>query len=127
EELMIYQGDLFVGAEQATRDEDFAIVSKPPSTVLAMRHLVHDTLREPAALYKQGWPLRWSAETGSNGWKEEVDDSKQDVAQRFVTTEGEGESWLRYRHYVPTQEDWAAVERGESPRPRAKLVDDFHS
>ncbi len=126
ETIGIYQGDLFVGGNEATRIADMRIASKPPSTALAMRHVVHDTYREPAALYDRGWPVRWASDPAAAGWTVTDERKGSNLVQRFRSSET-GEHWLRYRHFVPTQQDWQALERGESPTPRAKLIDDFQS
>src|SRR4051794_6000831 len=59
EKLRIYQGDVFIGKENASDDKDFEIARKQPKKILAMRQLVHDTNYDPAELDAAGWPLRW--------------------------------------------------------------------
>ena len=60
ETLRIYQGDVFVGDKDATRQTKISrSPRKPPDKVLAMRQLVHDTNYDPAELDAAGWPLRW--------------------------------------------------------------------
>ena len=135
ESLMIYQGDIFVGEVDATEVTDFTISPKPPTTILAMRHPVHDTYRDPAILHNHGWPLRWdrddssgeSSEESAQGWQIAIDATGDHVAQKFSIASGSDESWLRYRHFVPTQETWDEIERGATPDARPKLIDDFYS
>lgn len=126
ETVGIYQGDLFVGGNEVTRVADMSIASKPASTALAMRHVVHDTYREPVALNERGWPLRWASESNAGEWTVSDERSGNNLIRRFKSPET-GEHWLRYRHFVPTQQDWQAMERGEKPTPRPKLIDDFQS
>ncbi len=75
ETLRIFQGDIFLGKENAAEDKDFEIAHKPPNKVLAMRQLVHDTDYDPAELDAAGWPLRWHAspESGPSAWKARED------------------------------------------------------
>lgn len=109
EKLRIYQGDLFVGNEDAEQDADFAIARKPPDKVLATRSIVHDTDFDPAGLYEAGWPLRWyaSSPTGVDGWQTETQIVSGKVRQRYTVDRSRGgEAWLRYQHLVPNDEVW---------------------
>lgn len=113
ETVRIFQGDLFVGPEEASDQGDFEIARKPPDKVLAMRQLVHDTNYEPGELIDAGWPLRWGAVDSipSDGWKIESSGAGKDVVPRMVF-EGDGAepAWLRYRHFVPNDAIWQAVD-----------------
>ncbi len=107
ETLRIYQGDLFVGGEEASREADFKIARKPAKRALAMRQLVHDTNHDPAELEAAGWPLRWQ----SDEWNVEKSVEGNTVRQRYHIDDRSGEtSWLRYRHVVPTFEAWQLLE-----------------
>jgi signal peptidase I len=107
ETLRIYQGDLFVGGEGATRDADFEIARKPAKKVLAMRQLVHDTNYDPAELEAAGWPLRWQ----SDGWQVEKEIEKNVVRQRYlVDGRNDDAAWLRYQHIVPTYGVWQLLD-----------------
>jgi signal peptidase I len=106
ETLRIYQGDLFVAKQGASRDADFRIARKPAEKVLAMRQLVHDTNHDPAELEAAGWPLRWQAD----GWRVEKETDDSNIRQRYLVDAGDDkEAWLRYRHIAPTYEAWRLV------------------
>jgi signal peptidase I len=150
ETLRIYQGDLFVGDENATEHEDFKIAAKPADKVLAMRQLVHDTNYDPAELDAAGWKLRWQPPRGlspfaesaeqkgavplSRGWNVEKTIDGKTVQQTYrVDVSDGGEAWLYYNHFTPEYEVWRTLTEaslaGESsppqlPEPRAKLITD---
>lgn len=129
ETVRIHHGDVF------TRDENgqYVILRKPPDKVEAMLQPVADTEYESHTLAQAGWPSRWQdaraySEQGApeNGWK--------------AVSEGEGfllESpsaelaWLRYRHLIPTGEEWKAIRDGQSldsiAEPRGQLITDFYA
>jgi len=101
------------------------IARKPPDRMLAMLQCVHDSRFVSPELERAGWPRCWS------------DWSRPDEAPRWTTAD-EGRSFsvtagaggpatLRYRHFLPTPDDWAAVRQGRSFAGRApvSLVDDF--
>jgi signal peptidase I len=110
EHLRIYQGDLFVGGDGASKEVDYKIARKPPEKVLAMRQLVHDTDYDPSELYNAGWPLRWqpaSSESGPSAWKADVKADGRDVQQQYsVDATGNQTVWLRYHHLVPDYDVW---------------------
>jgi signal peptidase I len=117
EKLRIYQGDVFLGKENATDDKDFEIARKPPKKILAMRQLVHDTNYDPAELEAAGWPLRWhsSPESGAGAWKIEKTTSGKNVRQQYsVEAAADADSWLRYENLVPTYEVWQDVIKAEA-------------
>jgi len=123
EKLRIYQGDLFVGDENASQEEDFEIARKPDEKVLAMRQLVHDTNYDPAELDAAGWPLRWEAQPGRNGgWKIEKTFDGNTVQQRYsAITSGDGEGWLYYNHFTPDYDVWRQITDAQlSPDASAK-------
>ena len=111
ETLKVYQGDIFIGAAGAKKDEDFKIERKPADKVLAMRQLVHDTEHDPAELDAAGWPLRWQTPPGDAGaWKVDKKTEGNIVRQRYsVDATADTTAWLRYEHLVPTYDDWQQV------------------
>lgn len=134
EVLRVYQGDVFIAKDQDPSDADFAIASKPPEKVLAMRQLVHDTDYDPPALYKAGWPLRWqaepAAEEGAPGWQTDAQVNGYNVRQRFTFRPQDGQTgWLRYHHFLPDYDDWQQVDlEGSVDKPqRPKLITDFNA
>jgi signal peptidase I len=130
EKLRVYQGDLFVGANDAHEQSNFEIARKPSDKVLAMRQLVHDTDYDAAELDEAGWPLRWSAAPGDGeGWK--VDKTIEDinVRQRYtVDTTGKSDAWLQYNHFTPTYNTWREIiestDNEPLPAPQPKLITD---
>lgn len=129
EELRVFQGDLFV--KPLGSDDAFAIASKPPKQVMAMRQFVHDTHNEPKRLIDAGWPLAWA---GAGGWevsnKPAVATLGAEVYRSVFRVEAEGEptSWLRYRHTPPTENVWRNVLEDDASidtTPSPQLITDF--
>lgn len=142
ETIRVFQGDLFVKDAAGAKDGEFGIARKPASEQLAMRQLVHDTDYDPRELYKSGWPLRWSGgDDAESGWKVDAEAEELTVRQRYqVDATGDETKWLRYRHFVPSYDEWRQVEAytvagkddataseaiGASARPQ--LVTDFNA
>jgi signal peptidase I len=117
EKLRIYEGDIFLGKDNASAEKDFEIARKPPKKIVAMRQLVHDTNFDPAELDAAGWPLRWhsSPESGEGAWKIEKTTSGKNVRQQYSVEGAAGsDSWLRYENLVPTYEVWQDVIKAEA-------------
>ena len=111
ETIRVYQGNLFTSKEKQPGDADFSIARKPLDVLLAMRQLVHDTNYDPVELYKAGWPLRWQPQDGSGGWNVEAEADGLTVRERYNVDAPAGETaWLRYRHTIPSYDDWRQVE-----------------
>ena len=132
EHLRIYQGDLFVGGDGASKEVDYKIARKPPEKILAMRQLVHDTNYDPSELYNAGWPLRWqpaAGESGASAWKTDAKADGRDVQQQYsVDATGNQTEWLRYHHLVPDYDVWHQLadleERGKGhPNDPVKFSD----
>jgi signal peptidase I len=111
ETVRVYQGDLFLGGEGASKHEDFKISRKPPEKILAMRQLVHDTNHDPAELDAAGWPLRWHAPTAdAKGWQLAKSIEGNNVRQTYsVDVARDREAWLRYEHIVPDFDVWQHI------------------
>ncbi len=97
----------------------------------AVLQTVYDDDLPCRELLAAGWPERWAGvarDEGPNavaGWSDEVDGWKSDVGARSYHIEAGAESrWLRYRHFVPTGDDWDELPTGRLS-PRARLVLDF--
>ena len=120
ETVSISAGDIWTNAPGAAP----VIARKPPATLRAMLQCVHDSRFVAAELRSAGWPLAWTdwSAPGSDGAAWQSDDDGRSYA---VTASGTARATLRYRHVLPTAEDWAALERGEAVRPRPRLIDDF--
>ncbi len=138
EELVLQGGDVFVRPRQS--DEPLEIARKPPEKLEAMVQVVHDNDFLPAEYVHSNWPLRWhiwpprkAAEAG--GWDESREiverDGAEVVEQRFRTSGTADEpQWIRYQHFVPSPQDWAAMQRGPLPPNypiRPQLISDFYA
>jgi signal peptidase I len=110
-------------------DDQSRIARKPPHKVLPLLQVVDDSEYQAADLVKIGWPVRWQEWPASDkpSWKTE------DHGKSF-TTDGtfDGDAWLRYRHLVPTADDWALIASsgnlppGVHTRP-GQLITDFYA
>ncbi|NOY29575.1 MAG: signal peptidase I [Planctomycetes bacterium] len=108
EELQIYQGDIF--ARPLGENVEFEIQRKPPGKQRLMLQPVHDTDYESATLYNAGWPLRWAS---TSGWQVDATAVDQTVEQEYTIQPDDSESiaWLRYRHTLPSNYDWAVARK----------------
>jgi signal peptidase I len=109
-------------------DDHFTIARKSSEHLMAMLQLVYDNDYLVDSILELGWPPRWaddqSATEGSSpSWTTED--------HRVFSNDGASseEQWLRYRHIVPSSEDWAYLSQGQMPpygvRHNPKLVTDF--
>ena len=158
ETLVIKRGNVYRIEENRTR----SILRKPPSRQKAIQIPVYDNNFRETALHEKGWPKRWAAverlagnpsapdrknQLGLGpvaGWTEATeswDDNTEPGAFAITKAQATGESlkWLRYRHIIPSNEDWAAASDGplrpsdreyffddaESMGPRPQLITDF--
>ncbi len=122
ETLLIRRGNVFVKPKGA---EHFEIARKPPAKIVAMMQPVYDNDFVAADLIRGGWPLRWQPESDAGpapaadrteAWRVS-DDLKSFHAAGTLP----GESWLSYRHFVPTEDDWADDPLGRPGRSRVGL------
>jgi len=119
EVVSILAGDIWTSRDGAAP----VIARKPPARLRAMLQCVHDSRFVAPELRRAGWPLAWTdwSPPGGDGpaWR-----SADDGRSYAVTASGTAAT-LRYRHIVPTADEWAALERGAPPAPRPRLIDDF--
>ena len=112
-------------------EEAFAIARKPDHKLEAMLQDVDDTKHIAKRLTEVGWPLRWQAWTAERRrcpglW------STNDQGHTYDTQGMAGQDvWLRYRHIMPTEDDWKLIESGRQPpmvadRP-SELITDFYA
>jgi signal peptidase I len=122
ETVSISAGDIWTAAGGAAP----TIARKPSSKLLAMLQCVHDSRFVAPELQRAGWPLAWS-DWSKPGSPDPVWTTTDDGRSFAVAVSGTAAATLRYRHMIPTAEDWAALEKGEPSAPRAKprLIDDF--
>ncbi|MEM6799661.1 MAG: S26 family signal peptidase, partial [Planctomycetota bacterium] len=132
EDLRIVGGDVFT--RPAGSNEPYEIARKPPSKILAMRQLVHDTDHDAAALYRAGWPLRWGNAAESPGWSPEVDIDGKRAVQVYKADAASDMAWLRYRHTTADFGQWgeALGDKAASEKPLAgaaepRLITDFNA
>ena len=129
EEIKIFQGDIFT--RPLDRSREFSIERKPPDKVQAMLQPVHDTDYDPAILYDAGWPLRWS-DAGTDGWEVVAETDGKNVSQQYKFTAADKPetdapiAWLRYRHLIPGDNDWAVArhfaQTGQHIKPKAEWL-----
>jgi len=123
ETLRIHHGDLFVHKDK-NDESSLSIASKSPAKLRAMLRVVYDNDYAMAEkLLAYGWPARWQADDPSGGWAA-ADDHKSFSNKG----DSDAESWLRYRHIVPSQQVWQAIGREEAlppdQQPRPRLISD---
>lgn len=158
ETLVIKRGDLYRVEEDRTR----SILRKPPYKQKVLQIPVYDNNFQETALHEKGWPKRWAAvERNSSEAVRSAQQSQLDLGPVAGWTEasgtwddagetgtfsigldqatGDAPRWIRYRHIVPSREDWEAASDGplrpanreyffddaESMGPRPQLITDF--
>ncbi len=122
ETLRIWQGDVWTKPDGA---DDFTIKRKPPEKILATMQAVYDNdFVLPKVLRTHGF-TRWrprESDAGPGAWQASAD-------LRSFRTEGAGreETWLEYRHVVPTYDDWAQLLTADraSSRKRSQAAPSF--
>ncbi|MDA8744911.1 signal peptidase I [Rubripirellula amarantea] len=114
ETLTILHGDVY--ARETGTDDRPEILRKPPSTLLAMSHLVYDTDYQSEMLINADYPSRWQSwtenatEPPTDSWK--VNQSVDGVLA--TVTASDEPKWLRYFHHFPDDEQWADAAAGVS-------------
>jgi signal peptidase I len=109
-------------------DDHLRIARKPPAKIASLLQLVDSTQHVAPELRELGWPSRWQAWRASGShWQMAADGN-------HFQTDGKSseEQWLRYRHLIPSHEDWKVVElehrlpAGVAQRP-GHLIGDFYA
>lgn len=124
ETIRIRHGDLHI---QKAEESEFRIARKPEYRQKAMLQLVDDTHHLAPDLMQAGFPPRWRpASPEQSGWSIDED------GKRFtLQSPGPEVDWLRYRHVIPTIDDWQDVANGRrlSPRPHhdGELITDLYA
>jgi signal peptidase I len=130
ETIKIQYGNIYIQREGESK---FQIARKPPHKLKAMLQLVDDTnhiaadFRDPAIRWPSRWQ-EWSPDQagGPASWTTSED------GHEFATAGAAGrESWLRYRHLIPSYEDWEEIEKGRRPvgldRRQGQLISDYYA
>jgi len=115
ETVAIRHGDIFTTQQRLENGqlEGVRIARKPPHKVKAMLQLVDDTNYISKTLKKVGWPSKWGEESNV---AEEYRWQISDEGSKYRVAAGDDISWLRFRHIVPTQDEWQYIEEfGELP------------
>ncbi len=148
ETILIERGDVFLVRSDGQRE---ILRKRDPDKQRRLQILVYDDDHREQRLIEAGWPRRWAPMrrsrdgAGIAGWVEDPAGWQAgESAYRLAgsaAAEAHGEAdglperlvpdhWLRYRHIVPTEQDWEAVV-GESGRrrlrrnPHPQLIGDF--
>jgi signal peptidase I len=123
ETVAIVRGDIWVSRD----GQPPVIARKPPTRLKAMLQCVHDSRNVSRELLGAGWPLCWAdwsaADAAGTGRWQTADDGRS-----WTVSSPAGETaTLRYRHLLPTGEDWDLLRAGESlaERVRPTVIDDF--
>lgn len=142
EAIMVKHGDVYTLRQevlQKLRDDNFSeaeivkhfqIARKEPHKIKAMLQLVDDSNHIADDLKKIKWPSRWqpwSPGKPAAALRSCVDD------QEGLALQGDAqqESWLRYRHFIPTPDQWTSIRSGDDmpwlQDPRERLIADFYA
>jgi signal peptidase I len=132
ETIQIRHGDIYTldRAESAAAGgkETFRIARKPPDKVLAMLQVVDDTFHVSQQLRDGLWPPRWTAtqakDADADAWH------RRDDHRGFAITAGATWTWLRYRHLVPSPDDWKRIEQRlpyQLAGYRGQLISDYYA
>jgi len=128
ENILIENGDIYVMNQAPDGSWTKEITKKPPSKLINTMQVVDDTFHIGKKLKDAGWPLRWQQYSGVPIW-----DSFEVGGNPQYESKGEGEGWLRYRHFRPTKQDWNAIElrqlpdRYQSELPAGQIISDTYS
>lgn len=129
ESILLEHGDVYV-RDDAKGETDFTIARKPPHKVKAMLQPVYDNdYVQPELIDEHLWPARWSPQPSPDDGAEGQWQAAQGDYRSFRTSgKAGGEVWLRYRHFVPSYEDWQYIEQGTPPPeypPQPQWITDF--
>ena len=117
--VRIRHGDIFLKDDAL---DEFRIARKPPAKLTAMLQLVDDSAYVPQALIDAGWPQRWH---GTDGW------GTNDSGRTYqIDGNTQRDAWLHYRHFVPTENDWANALEGRSivlDGYQGQLITDYYA
>ncbi|MEZ6054312.1 MAG: signal peptidase I [Planctomycetaceae bacterium] len=132
ETIRIRNGDIYTWdesqGEQIQRKAD-------PDKQRQIQIPVYDDDFPPRAILEAGYPERWAgvelSDAGEIGdWTETKGGWSQDAESRsFELPDGPAadgnKHWLRYRHFIPSSDDWDALLTGRQVQARPQLITDF--
>lgn len=131
ETLTLFHGDVY--AATTGTDETPTILRKPPSTLMAMSHIVNDTDHQAEVLVAADYPSRWQpwaegAESPpTDSWNVELNADGM-IAK---VSAGDEPKWMRYFHRFPTDEQWDAAAAGKSLADvdpyQSRAITDFYA
>ena len=134
EELQIKRGDVYVRRQP---DAEFQILRKDdPDKQRVLQQLVYSQNNVPAYLQEFGWPERWQPlapdpqqhlqwTSDSKGWQHDADTHEFSLSDQDAPDDWR---WIRYRHLVPTTDDFLAAQSGDrGVKPRPQLITDYCS
>jgi len=132
ETITIEWGDIYrrAGADGVTE-----ILRKPPEKQQALQMLVYNNDKPARTLLEQGWPERWAPMTlEGDRWSEIPSAWVPDPEARTFSlsakdSAGEQAHWLRYRHLIPTVDDWERALQKQPPlgNPEPLLISDYYA
>ena len=125
ETVKLFHGDVFTKPDGGV---NYQIQRKSPVKQLAMAQIVYDNNYLVPQMAADGWPLRWQAWPGDKptGWTASDDGKSFELKEPAA----EGDAWIRYQHFPPSQRDWTdllagGISKDEAPRPQ--LITDFYA
>lgn len=123
EDVRIEWGDVYV--RKLGSQDPFKIPRKPPEKQRKLQIPVYDNDHPARELLNAGWPERWTSDEGSE-WSGDADQRTFRIDPNPLNPERS--HWLRYRHLVPSSEDWIHVQEHRPLKPpRPQLITDFYA
>ena len=121
ETLRLFHGDIYVKPNEIGKQ--FEIAQKPPRKLKALLQLVDDTDHVSAKLQAAKMPPCWQPNPGS-AWKADA------TNQTFNLSRSNNESWMRFRNYKPSFNEWVSIDQGRAVNLstlRPRLISDTYS
>lgn len=130
ETIKITRGDVY--ARKGTEGNFEILRKKDPNKQKVLQQIVFDDRHVPegkeGADFQERWtPMtRLAGVTAFDGWSEDVGSWKQDqAARRFAISESNDLKWVRYRHFVPSRDEWGLVGHDGQANRKAQLITDY--
>jgi len=134
ETVKISHGDIWI---KPPGGSEYDIEHKDPAKLKAMLQLVYDNNYIVPEMSQRGWPARWQPwpsgpndSTSGPKWQK-ADDGRSFSIDPGGSDAGAGsDQWIRYRHFVPTPEDWKVLAHGHLPaelKVAPQLITDYYA